>query len=298
MLALPLAFGLIHTPAVQAQSSSARPRFEVASIKPCRDGDPASARKKRVRGGNFSPGTLRLDCTTVMNLIQTSYVLFADGHVNPRSRIPIEGGPAWIHSALYQVDAKADGARSQGMLHGPMLQALLEDRLKLKIRRQTREVPAYAVTVAKGGLKLHRFQDGSCIPLDLKIFEQFPPPPVPELPPGQKYCGGTDPKDGSRWIGALTTSTGPNTTVEARAMSIDDFIKVSLASLLDRPLVNKTGITGLYDFHMEFAPEDSTEPAGPSIFTALQQQLGLKLEPAKAPADFLVIDQVQRPSPN
>ena len=179
------------------------------------------------------------------------------------------------------------------MMRGPMLQTLLEDRFKLKIHHETREVPAYALTVAKGGLKLHRFQEGNCIPRDYtSFFEQFPPQPFPELPPGQKYCGGG------------TTVKGANVTLEATAMSIDNFIKYSLPGL-DRPVVNKTGITGLFDFHLEFAPDDDpgagatpAEVAGPSIFTALERQLGLKAEQAKAPGDILVIDHVARPSAN
>lgn len=280
-----------------AQSGRAtRPKFVVASIKPCRDGSSAPDKKGGGgggRGGDFSPGTLRLDCSTVMDLIKGAYVHFANGHVNPRSRVPVEGGPAWINSVRYQINAKADGARGQGMMRGPMLQTLLEDRFKLKIHHETREVPAYALTVAKGGLKLHPFLEGSCIPRDFTLFfEQFPPLPLPELPPGQKYCGGG------------TTVKGANVTLEATGMSIDNFIKYSLPEL-DRPVVNKTGITGLFDFHLEYEPDEPTgagatpaEVAGPSIFTALDRQLGLKPELAKAPGDFLVIDHVERPSAN
>ena len=173
-----------------------------------------------------------------------------------------------------------------------MLQTLLEDRFKLKIHHETREVPVYALTVAKGGLKLHPFQEGSCIPRDIaSSIEQFPPQPFPELPPGQKYCAVTG------------TENGGNVTLEAIGMSIDSFIKYSLPGL-DRPMVNKTGITGLFDFHLEFAPDEAPgagatgEAAGPSIFTALDRQLGLKPELAKAPSDFLVIDHVERPSAN
>jgi len=310
-LALPIMLGMMNAPATQAQSSSsdnstrvARPKFEVASIKPCSDKGSAPGRKKGGAGasGDLSPGTLRLDCSTVMDLIKGAYVLFADGRVNPRSRVPVEGGPSWINSVRYQIDAKANGARGQGMMRGPMLQTLLEDRFKLKIHHETREVPAYALTVAKGGLKLHPFQEGSCIPRDFTtFFEQFPPQPFPELPPDQKYCGGG------------TTVKGANVTLEATAMSIDNFIKHSLPGL-DRPVVNKTGITGLFDFHLEFAPDETmpdfrdsatgansatpSELAGPSIFTTLQRQLGLKLEPAKGLADFLIIDQVEKPSAN
>ena len=277
-----------------AQSGLAtRPKFVVASIKPCRDGSFAPNKKGgRGGGGDLSPGTLHLDCSTVMDLITGAYVLFANGHVNPRSRVPVEGGPAWINSVRYQIDAKADGARGQGMMRGPMLQTLLEDRFKLKMHHESREVPVYALTVAKGGLKLHSFQEGSCIPRDFTVLEQFPPQPFPELPPGQKYCG----------IGG--TEKGANVTLDATAMSIDNFIKYSLPGL-DRPVVNKTGITGLFDFHLEFAPDQvqgtgdtPAEVAGPSIFTALERQLGLKPELAKAPGDFLIIDHVERPSAN
>jgi uncharacterized protein (TIGR03435 family) len=276
-----------------AQSGrAARPKFVVASIKLCRDGNSALDKRGGGGGRDLSPGTLHLDCSPVMDLITGAYVLFANGHVNPRSRVPVEGGPAWINSVRYQIDAKADGARGQGMMRGPMLQTLLEDRFKLKIHHETREVPAYALTVAKGGLKLHPFQEGSCIPRDFTVLDQFPPQPFPELPPGQKYCG----------IGG--TEKGANVTLDATAMSIDNFIKYSLPGL-DRPVVNKTGITGLFDFHLEYAPDEPTaagatpaEVAGPSIFTALERQLGLKPEPAKAPGDFVVIDHVERPSAN
>ncbi len=158
------------------------------------------------------------------------------------------------------------------------------------------------------------FQRGTCTPLDLKIFEQFPPPPFPKLPPGQEYCGGTDPSDGTRWIASFGASKGPNITIEARAMSIDDFIKTSLGQRLDRPVLNKTGVTGLFDFHLEYAPDETmpdfqdsaatasgaalSDPPGPSIFTALQKQLGLKLEPAQGLGEFFVIDQISKPSRN
>jgi uncharacterized protein (TIGR03435 family) len=272
----------------------ARPKFEVASIRPCGDGSSAIDKQGgRGGGGDLSPGTLHLECSTVMDFIKSAYVLFANGHVNPRSRVPIEGGPAWINSVRYQINAKADGARGQGMMRGPMLQTLLEDRFKLKIRHETREVPAYVLTVAKGGLKLHPFQEGSCIPRDFARFvEQFPPQPFPDLPAGQKYCGG------------VSDEQGGTVTLEAIGMSIDEFLKYKFPRL-DRPVVNKTGITGRFDFHLEFGLDEITgggaapaETAGPSIFTALERQLGLKLEPAKAPGDFLVIDHVERPSAN
>lgn len=320
VLAAPIVAGMLNAPPIRAQSprtvaqSAATPKFEVASIKLCKDRDlPPGGRSG---GRNFSPGTLRIDCTTAKSLINQAYVFFANGHVNPLvAGASVEGGPGWINSERYQVDAKAESPQSQGMMHGPMLQTLLEERFKLKIRRETREVPAYALTVAKGGPKLHPFKEGSCTPLDPKFLEQFPPQPFPDLPPGQEYCGGIDPEDGKRWVMASGTMKGPIEILYARALSIDDFIKMSLSRRVGRPVFDKTGLTGRFDYHLEFEPDETMpgfhdgelsgsagaalpDPAGPSIFTALQQQLGLKLEPAKGSAEFLVIDSIERASEN
>lgn len=292
---------VVPVPAQPAPGSP--PKFEIASVKSCAGGDPAPDRKSGGRGGgDFSPSTFHLDCTVLLDLIKSAYVLFADGHVNPRSRVPVEGGPAWIQSERFRIDAKSGGAASQGMMHGPMLQALLEERFELRMHRETRDVPAYALTVAKGGSKLHPFQAGSCVPLDLKIFEQFPPPPLPELPKGKEYCGGIDPGDGSRWVAVTARSQGPNVTMEARALSVDDFVAHALGPQLDRPVLNRTGISGLFDFHLEYTQEDApagpAEAAGPSILTAIERQLGLRLERATGRGVFLVIDHVAKPSPN
>jgi uncharacterized protein (TIGR03435 family) len=135
--------------------TAARPKFEVASIKPARS---APTKAGGAASASLSPGRLHLRCsaTTVKGLIQPAYVLFANGRVNPpwSGAVPITGGPAWIDTERYQIDAKADGTQSQGMMHGPMLQALLEDRFQLRIHRQTVEVPVYELKVAKAGLKM------------------------------------------------------------------------------------------------------------------------------------------------
>jgi uncharacterized protein (TIGR03435 family) len=200
-------------------------------------------------------------------------------------RVPVEGGPGWINSDFYYIDAKSDAPETQGMMRGPMLQALLEDRFQLRIHRETRDVPVYALTVAKGGPKLPRTVEGSCIP-----FDRTRRPP-----------------DGKPWC-ALTRSVrkGPNLTWEARSLTLAAFSK-TLG--LDRPVIDKTGIAGVFDFHLDFAPDDTSasrhpdggaaDPAGgPSLFTALQEQLGLRLDPTRGPAEFLVIDRVERPSGN
>jgi uncharacterized protein (TIGR03435 family) len=294
-LATPVVVGMMNTPAIRAQSQSAAPsataaapRFEVASIKPSND---CMGRAPRVP----SPGRLEV-CAPLESLIYFAYVFCADGSVCRRvpAGPPISGGPAWIHSDLYQIDAKADGAASEEMMNGPMMQKLLEDRFQLKIRRETREVPVYALTVAKGGPKLQLFKKGSCIPVD--FAKGFQPPP------GHNNCI------------ARVGPKGPNVSLEALAASLDYFSKL-LGLAVDRPVIDKTGITGLFDFHLVFAKDEITprflpggdmadlpaepsdDPAGPTIFTAIQQ-FGLKLDPAKGPRDFLVVDRVERPTEN
>jgi uncharacterized protein (TIGR03435 family) len=141
---------------VQAQSTTSAAKFEVASIKPT----------KECGGGNprNTPGRLILNCIYLKNLIATAYGRFANARLNPIWAVPkVEGGPSWIDSIAYNIEAKAQNGASRALMSGPMLQALLEERFKLKLHRETREVPVYALTVAKGGSKLKPFEEGNCI---------------------------------------------------------------------------------------------------------------------------------------
>jgi uncharacterized protein (TIGR03435 family) len=101
--------------------------------------------------GEASPGTFNSGCQTVKYHILMAYAGYADGQVHPPPLAPIEGGPGWIDSARYRIVAKQEGNPSVGMMKGPMMKALLEDRFHLKIRRETREVAGFALTVAKSG---------------------------------------------------------------------------------------------------------------------------------------------------
>lgn len=256
-------------------------RFEVASIKP----NPG-CRKEGARGGGLnglargateapSTGRLTLRCMTLKELIQMAYVRFADRHFSPFRSVPIEGGPAWVGDDFYEIDAKAEGSHSYGTMYGPMLQTLLEDRFRLRTHRESRQIPVYALTVAKGGPRMPRFKEGSCAPFDLiQFMSRFPPGTAADPPPsGEKYCA------------------------TEQAMTIEELCKLTLRNL-DRPVVDRTGLTGRFEIHLKFAAEDADVADGPSVFTALPQQLGLKLEPAKGSGDFIVIDSVERPSVN
>jgi uncharacterized protein (TIGR03435 family) len=293
-LAVPVAFGIISAPAIRAQPAPT-PKFEVASIRPCEDGDSAG---RSVGGpGSSSPGRLTVPCRTVRRLIERAYLEFTDGrvHVWPE-QVSIEGGPAWINSGSYRIEAKAEGPQSRGTMNGPMLQALLEDRFKLRLHRETREIPVYALTVARGGPKLQQFQEGSCIPLDL---DSLPPPPEPGQP-DPVLCGMSE-----------VTAKG----YDLHRTTMAEF-STEFSARLDRPVVDKTGIAGMFNIHLDLSATDlgypadarSSDPAAPatpadasSIFDAVRtavQKLGLKLDPAKGPGEFLIIDSVERPSEN
>jgi uncharacterized protein (TIGR03435 family) len=299
-------FAVLALAAGLAPSQTAVPaKFEVASIRPCDatplqappDGGRGNPKSGGKGGGGFSPGRLALHCVTVKSLIVRAYDIYANGRrlpvLPPNFRTdPVAGGDPWVDSARYEILAKAEGNPAMEMMNGPMLQVLLEDRFKLKLHRETREVPVYVLTVAKSGLKLPRVNEGSCTPLDMDNVHA-------SVEPGEKrpdFCG----------AGGIGRK-GSDGMVETRANTIVNFARM-LGSVLDRPIVDKTGISGLFNFHLEFAPDLSTprfsaprvdDPAvGPSIFTAIQEQLGLKLEAAKGPGEFIVIDHVEKPSEN
>jgi uncharacterized protein (TIGR03435 family) len=183
---------------------------------------------------------------------------------------------------------------------GPMLQALLEDRFGLKVHRGAKDVPVYFLTVAKAGAKLERTTEGSCIPIDVDH-----PPPAPE--PGQPrplLCGS----------GSIT-NRGSTVTMNQHGMSMG-LLAGGLANFAGRLVLDKTGLTGAYEIHLEFTadnplpgpggrggtgdgyPSSDADAAGPSLFTALQEQLGLRLESGKGQTEILVVDHVERTSEN
>jgi uncharacterized protein (TIGR03435 family) len=243
------------------------PQFEAASIKL----NPSMALRHVLlppKGGRLSTrnAPLRL-------LIQNAY------HVQT---FQVSGGPEWMNSAGYDLEAKAEGNPSQSQIW-LMLQSLLEDRFKLKVHRETKELPVYALTAAKNGLKLPKPKEGDCTP---------------------SPCGNA--------TVAFETATG--LSVQAGQVAMAEFIKV-LSNIIERPIVDRTGFTEKFDVHLGFAYDEATgglpnprragdsgQPAelesSPSIMIALQQQLGLKLEASKGPVEILVIDHVERPSEN
>jgi bla regulator protein BlaR1 len=321
-LVAPVAIGIIaglgHVPSVRAQAPSSAPaatgksKFDVASVKPCATGDITA--KAGGRGGagriNWSPGRLRAECQTVEQLIREAYLRYPDGKpwptpMDPRISdrtltAPIKGSPAWAASDRYTIEAEADGTPDEAITRGPMLQALLEDRFQLRMHSESREMPVYELTVASGGPKLKRAQEGSCIPWGERLTAT--PRPAP------------DQRTASNMPCGLFIRSRNQEGLDVNGTTIEHLCR-NFSAVLDRDVIDKTGIEGLFDIYLDIPPEprpaDDAAGAGPSTppgrpdpertlaaIKAAVQKLGLRLEAAKADGKFLVIDHAERPSEN
>jgi bla regulator protein blaR1 len=287
VFAIPILIGILNAPAIRAQDAAAAVlKWEVVSIKPCEPHQ--GAMSDMAPGGNSTPGNLRTECFPLSD--PTGHGLIRGAYASDPST-PITGAPSWVHSAFYQINAKAEGSPSVATMNGPMMRELLEEYFHLKIHKEMGEGPVFFLTVARGGPKLHSFVAGSCAPFD--------PSPSNPLPPGQSYCKNM-------------MSGGSPASIEAQGTTLDEFSSM-LFAVLGRPVFNKTGIAGLFDIRIEFSregtrfsplrpsPGDASSPASDppdSIFAVVQGQLGLKLEPAKGPVETFVIDHIERPAGN
>jgi uncharacterized protein (TIGR03435 family) len=241
--------------------SSALPGFDVAVIRP----NPGDTTGHSHIWSSASDGNFKAQNVTAMELIRYAFGM-------PETRIT--GGPAWMRSAKWDMEAKSDAAtdaRLRGLDSAPareqkqrMLQSLLTGRFGLRVHQETRELPIYALVVAKGG---PRFQPSK--------------------------MDGTTINNGNAYI----TVTGSDHTVALLAEQ--------LSRSLGRIVVDQTGLDGRYELSLKWTPDDAAAgtgmaPAdtGPSIFTAIQEQLGLKLESRRGPVPILVIDHLDLPSQN
>jgi uncharacterized protein (TIGR03435 family) len=244
----------------QVPESTDSASFDVAAIKPS---GPDSGNGLSVK---FLPDGFAARNASVRLLIKIAYNLNDD---------EVSGGPAWIGLKKFDIDAKRDAAttsstdRAQTRL---MLQSLLRDRFKLKLRSETKEMATFALVVAKGGPKLKR---------------------------------STTPDEAVRFQGGLGSITASNATLDQLAAAVEDWV--------GHPVENMTGLDGKYDFKLEWTPDQASvlSPAdaasspppphdysGPTIFTAVQQQLGLSLQSRKIQAPCEIVESVELPSEN
>lgn len=232
--------------------------FEISSIKPSPPGD---TRPPLV---GYPAGRLTTVNASLLFLIRFAYDLRDDQIVN---------APGWIASTTYDIEAKASddvpipGGQEGARQIREMTQTLLGQRFKFAAHQETRQEPVYRLTIAKGGVKV-------------KATEAKP--------------------------GPITSRTGRLT---GESVTIPLLIKL-LTGPAGRPIIDETGLTARYDFDLKYSPEltptgtapglDATppDPNAPSIFTAVQEQLGLRLEPSRGPIEVLVIEHVEKPSEN
>jgi uncharacterized protein (TIGR03435 family) len=279
-IAVPVGLGVWNAPVARAQSAGQRgPKkveasvppiaFEVASIK-------ANVSLSPNRNIRPEPGRLVVSNMPVKALIGWAYNVWD---------FQISGGAGWIDSAPYDIEGKVAGTPNQEQMK-QMMQTLLGERFRLSLHRDSRELPIYKLTVAKGGFKLRPLKEGDCI-----VFDPTHPPSSPKLT-ASDFCGN------------LTMGRG---TFEGTSASMTDLV-TSLSQIVGRPAVDGTGIAGLFHIRLKFAvlsgpPAEADNAAAstdnlPSIFAAVEEQLGLKLESTKGPVDVLVIDRIERPSEN
>jgi uncharacterized protein (TIGR03435 family) len=254
------------------------PMFDVVSVKP----NKSDNGMMRIM---FKPDGYSATNVSMKLLIQTAYGIRQD---------LIAGGPGWVESAGYDFDAKVAGPDVDALKkltpeqRRSMLQPALVERFKLKVHTETKQLPVFELSVTKGGSKLK------------------------EASPDDTYQNGIKGPDGTARAGMMRMGPGQLT---AQGVPMSSLVNV-LSQQLRQTVIDKTGLKGKYDVELNWTPDQGSEPmfkgtdsspqradaapdsSGPSIFTALQEQLGLKLQSAKGPVETLVIDHVEMPSEN
>ena len=291
-------------PSSIAPPQRARPvadRWESISIQACGSRNTEAG----VRGGavGSSPGELRVTCMPLRYLLEMAYVKYLEPDaIIPRWFYPIAGGPSWVDDELFTIRARANGQQDHMTLGGPMLQTLLEDRFKLKMQREVIEEQVYELLDA--GFKAKPVTEEECAAREVKIdaalsgitdpFERLRAA-TGTFPCGAQGIGG--PSDGS--------PVPPGTrTVNVHGGSLDLLVR-NLS--LDRIVLDRTGIKGLFDMRVTYSVVTSpmrepkplppgVVPGGDSIFTAMEQQLGLRLLPVKGPRIYYTIQNIDRPA--
>jgi uncharacterized protein (TIGR03435 family) len=247
-------------PRLPPMAADANPSFEVATIKPSQPDRPGKI--FGVQGSHF-----RTVNTTLADMIKFAY------GVQDKQII---GAPSWVESDKFDIEAQPDapGAPNKDQV-SMMMQKLLTDRFQLKFHKDTKELPAYVLTAAKTGQKMTKSE-------------------VPDQLPGLFF-----------------TNISP-ATLTVRNATMDDVCHLFQSAVLDRPVVDQTGITGKWNFLLKWTADESqfsgmgvkvpppsdAADAPPPLFTAIQEQIGLKLDAGKAQIPVLVIDKVEKPSAN
>jgi uncharacterized protein (TIGR03435 family) len=278
------------SPAPAAAAPAALPTFEVATIKPSSD----TGRSMLM----FTPDGVSISGVPMQMILREAFRT-EDDHVF--------GAPPWVKSTRYDIQAKVSGEDApklkdlKGEQRMEMLLPLLVDRFNLKYHHETRELTTYSLVVAKGGVKMKESASADAEPKDApkdsaaKDASKETLADAPKVPP-----------KGSRLM-----MTGPG-KIESEGTEMK-FLAHLLSQQLGKTVTDRTGLPGRYDYTLHWTPDDAPmagggggpsrdenapEVGGPSIFTAVEEQLGLKIESIKGPVDVIVIDHLDFPSAN
>ena len=247
------------TPRLPPMAANADPTFEVATIKPSKPDTPG--KMFRVQGRRFKTVN-----TTLNDLISFAYGVHSK---------QVIGAPAWADTDKFDIDAEPDGEGAPNDKQWKsMMKKLIVERFKLKSHQDKRELSVYVLSVSKAGQKMTKSEGD--------------PNGLPGL-----------------WFQQLGN-------LNVRNANMADFAGLMQSAVLDRPVLDQTGIVGRWDFTLKWTPDDSQfsgfgaripppadgATAPPNLYTAIQEQVGLKLEATKAQADVMVIDQIEKPSDN
>jgi uncharacterized protein (TIGR03435 family) len=273
--------------ALSAQTpAGVRMAFDVASVKPDMSDAPASSRFPLGPGDGYAPGGF----FSATNQPLVVYLRFA--YKLGQSDLP--GLPAWVYSERFDIEARAQGSPTKDHMR-LMMQSLLADRFKLIMHTQRQTKPVFNLVVAKAGktgpqLQAHSEND-SCSAASAPSTSGLQLPPIP--------CGS---------IGPIPASAPGRGRLVGRAVTVGRIAGVLMnpCTGVDRPVLDRTGLTGTFDFSLEWslAPDSAqplgsqTEDTGPTFLEALQQQLGFRLKSTKGPVDVLVMDHVEHPTEN
>ena len=286
-LGLPVAAGALQSqivvpPAISFETAS------ISSLKPIYDVTPSTlAIEAHFAKKTLSPQDGRVETSGPLQLlIQAAYGL---------THFQVEGGPPWVLTDRYRIEARAGNATPDEIRS--MLQSLLAERFHLTLRREVRLLPVYELAVASDGIKIAAVKDGECIPPKEVRWDLM------DLEAPLFICGG-----GQRRVLSQNPETRPLprwprvVRIEMGSISMPAFIDW-ISGDLDRIVIDRTGFTAPFNLLLDFAPPSNPESrlppySGPTIFAALEEQLGLSLISAEAPVDVYVIERVERPLAN
>lgn len=288
-IALPIGLGVVRGQAGTVTNTGAAvnlPKYEVASIKPAASDEGRSIFR-------LTPDGMAMQGVAMQMLLRTAFGVEPDR---------IIGAPSWVSSKRYDIEAKVapeDAPKLEKIKaedRSAMLLPLLVERFNLKYHHETRDLPMYTLVVAKGGPKLTASKEGSAS--------------------DASGTGAGAPKGPANMRGRMMMMPG---RIEGQSATVDVLARM-LSPQLGHTVVDKTGLTGNYDYTLQWTPDDAAMPmaggpaggpggapgreanaaeaGGPSLFTAIEEQLGLKLDSTKGPVDVIVIDHLDLPSAN